>query len=370
MSSQNFADLIISPNIIQALSKLGFVKMTPIQSLCIPEILLGKDVIGQSKTGSGKTLTFLIPILQKTQLKTRKPQVLILCPTRELCDQIMRECQKFSKYFPQLKTVTLIGGQVYATQAKALKDGVHWIVGTPGRTLEHLKSHTFSAAHMSLLVLDEADRLLEEGFAEEMTSILGALPAQRQTLLFSATFPPAIEELSRRHQTEALRITVDKAGDNDPAITQYLYAAEKPQKTEILLEILKRHPSKCSLLFCRTKALVDEIGKLLIHHKIDAQTLHSNLTQAERDKVTKLFRTGGLQILVATDLAARGLDIDFLELVVNVDLPSSSDIYIHRIGRTGRAGRSGNAVSIMTEYEIPLVAEIESATGIRMIRSN
>jgi ATP-independent RNA helicase DbpA len=209
---------------------------------------------------------------------------------------------------------------------------------------------------------------LEDGFAEELKAILEILPDQRQTLFFSATFPETIEELSQRHQKNAERITVLETKSESSLVEEYLYEAEKPQKLQTLLQILERYPSKCSLVFCRTKATVDEIGKRLAELKISSLKLHSDLPQAERDRATKLFRNGGLQVLVATDVAARGLDIKSLELVINVDLPSSPEIYVHRIGRTGRAGRKGTAVSICTAYEESLVFEIERFTGRKMLR--
>jgi ATP-independent RNA helicase DbpA len=347
---------------------MGFSEMTAIQAASIPPLLAGKDFIGQSKTGSGKTAAFVIPILQKIQPAVAQPQALILCPTRELCDQVLKECRKFSKHLQNIKTVALVGGQAYPPQEEALRNGVHLIVGTPGRTLEHLKNGKVKVAQLKILVLDEADRLLEEGFAEEMKAIIEALPQQRQTIFFSATFPESMEELSQQYQKNAERITIREDKQETPMIEQYVYAAEKPEKMEVLKLILKNHPSKCTLIFCRTKAAVAEIGQMLALAKISSQILHADLKQTERDRAMALFRKGSLQILVATDVAARGLDIDTLELVINFDLPPSPDTYIHRIGRTGRAGRKGTAVSIATAYEAELLVEIENTTGQKMIR--
>ena len=347
---------------------MGFANMTPIQAASIPILLAGKDLIGQSKTGSGKTAAFIIPILEKIKVAQSHPQALILCPTRELCDQVLRECRKFSKAFPGLQTVSLVGGQPYPPQIQALEKGVHLIVGTPGRTLEQLKNGHVQVGMLNTLVLDEADRMLEEGFAEEMKAIMEELPKNRQTIFFSATFPEMMEELSKNYQKNAERITITDEASNTPSIEQYVYEAENPHKIETLIKILQKHPSMCTLIFCRTKATVDEIGKLLKASKVSCEVLHGDLEQNERDKATSLFRNGSRRILVATDVAARGLDIDTLELVINVDLPSSPDIYIHRIGRTGRAGRTGTAVSISTAYEIVKVVEIEKATGVKMIR--
>jgi ATP-independent RNA helicase DbpA len=368
LKPNEFRSLGLAEPLLRVIKEMGFAEMTPVQAAGIPVLLAGKDLIGQSKTGSGKTATFVLPILQKIKVNENQPQALILCPTRELCDQVLKECRKFSKYLPKLQTVALVGGQPYPPQENALKKGVHVIVGTPGRTLEHFKNGKVKAGKLKVLVLDEADRLLEEGFAEEMKAIIEELPKERQTIFFSATFPESMEDLSKLYQKNAERITIAESAQSSPMIEQYIYAAEKPEKVETFLKILKLHPSKCTLVFCRTKAMVDEIGKVLTTLKVNNQILHADLKQTERDRVTALFRSGRLQILVATDVAARGLDIDVLELVINIDLPASPDIYIHRIGRTGRAGRKGTAVSIATAYEVDILNGIENATGVKMIR--
>ncbi len=368
MNSNHFRTLVQSKGILRVLDEMGFAEMTPIQAASIPILLAGKDLIGQSKTGSGKTAAFVIPILQKIRLSELQPQALILCPTRELCDQVLRECRKFSKYLSGFQTVALVGGQPHQPQTQALHKGVHLIVGTPGRTLEHLNSGKVDPRKLKILILDEADRLLEEGFADELNAILEKLPKQRQTIFFSATFPESMETLSQQYQRNPERITIKGPAQSSSMIEQYIYESENPQKMETLIYILQSHPSMCTLVFCRTKALVDQIGKRLSQFNVSSQILHADLPQTERDRATSLFRNGSLRILVATDVAARGLDIESLELVINVDLPSSPEIYIHRIGRTGRAGRKGTAVSISTAFEIEKVLEIEMVTGIKMIR--
>lgn len=342
--------------------------MTPIQVECIPAILDGHDLIGQSQTGSGKTAAFVLPILNNTDIKALRPQAMILCPTRELCDQVLRECRKFSKALPGYRTLALVGGQDHSPQVAELRKGVHLIVGTPGRTLEHIREGNVDLTYLKTFVLDEADRLLEDGFEAEMTAILEELPKERQTLLFSATFPESMESLSRKYQKNPKRVTITGTTQSLPQIQQYLYSAENPEKEEVLIQILKSHPSNCTLIFCRTKNTVNSIGEKLAKAKVSSQVLHGDLEQTDRYKVTSLFRNGSLRVLVATDIAARGLDIESLEMVVNVDLPSSAEIYIHRIGRTGRAGRKGVAVSIATEYEATKISEIEQATGVKMIR--
>ncbi len=343
--------------------------MTDVQQACIPVLLKGTDLVGQSKTGSGKTAAFILPVLQRIHVSNLHPQALILCPTRELSDQVLEQAQLFSKYIQNFKIVQLIGGRPFEDQARSLAAGAHLIVGTPGRTLEHFKNRNFKLQNLQMLVLDEADRLLEDAFAEEITSILEMLPPDRQTIFFSATFPDVIGDLSEKYQKNPVTVKVSQTESNKLQIEQFIYAAEKPEKTEALVEILKRHRSPCTLIFCRTKLAVNEIGLRLKQDKIACATLHADLKQSERDSTTKAFRNGKLQVLVATDVAARGIDIDILQLVINYDLPVSPEIYIHRIGRTGRADRKGCAVSIATEYETELVKQIEAVTGVNMVRS-
>lgn len=368
MKAKAFSSLPLSQSLLKLIAEMGFSEMTPIQAASIPLLLSGKDLVGQSQTGSGKTAAFIIPILEKIKVSDPFAQALILCPTRELCDQVLRECRKFSKAFPGLQTVALVGGQPYAQQLQALERGAQLIVGTPGRTLEHLNERNAQLDRLKIFVLDEADRMLEEGFTDELTAIIDQLPRERQTVFFSATFPEGVEVLSDRYQKNAERITIEQSLQNAPQIEQYVYACENPEKEETLLKILKSHPSHCTLIFCRMKTTVAQIGQRLAKNKVSCGVLHGDLEQVERDRVTTLFRNGSLRVLVATDVAARGLDIDTLELVVNMDMPSSTEIYVHRIGRTGRAGRKGTAVSIATEYEVPMVAEIEELTGVKMRR--
>ena len=345
--------------------------MTPIQAGTIGPMLAGRDLIGRSKTGSGKTAAFVLPILQKINSSVNGTQALILCPTRELCEQVLNEAREFSKYLPAIRLTSLSGGQPYAPQMLAFKNGAHIVVGTPGRTLELLRKGSFDPRFIKTFVLDEADRLLDEGFSEELTAIVEMLPAQRQTVFFSATFPASVLELSSKLQMDAIQIIVDAGHAGESSIKQFLYSCEKPEKLALLSEILKKHPSKCALIFCRTKSAVNEIGEMLkksVSSGASSAILHADLKQAERDKTTALFRAGQISYLVATDVAARGLDVDALDLVINFDLPSSPEIYVHRIGRTGRAGRHGSAVAIATAYEAELVAQIEALTGVTMVR--
>jgi ATP-dependent RNA helicase DbpA len=368
LKANDFNSLPLSPSLLKIITEMGYQQMTPIQAVSIPLLLAGKDLVGQSQTGSGKTAAFIIPILEKIKAEDLYAQALILCPTRELCDQVLRECRKFSKAFPGIQTVALVGGQPYPQQLQALERGAQLLVGTPGRTLEHLNERNAQLQRLKVFVLDEADRMLEEGFTDELTAIIDELPKERQTIFFSATFPEGVEVLSDRYQKNPERITIQQDAKTSPQIKQFVYASENPEKEETLYKILKNHPAQCTLIFCRMKATVAQVGQRLAKGKVSCGVLHGDLEQVERDRVTTLFRNGSLRVLVATDVAARGLDIESLELVINMDMPSSPEIYVHRIGRTGRAGRSGTAVSIVTEYEIPLVAEIEETTGVKMHR--
>lgn len=364
----DFKELSLSEELLSVLEEQKFTEPTRIQAESIPLLLAGKDLLGQSQTGSGKTLAFALPILQKLEMDLRIPQALILCPTRELCDQVVREFRRFGKSMQGLQILAMVGGQPHAPQRQALHQGVHVIVGTPGRTLDFLSTNEIPLTDLKTLVLDEADRMLDEGFADEMNKILHALPKKRQTVLFSATFSESILELSQKHQKNPEQISITAAPENALAIEQYVYMAENEQKLETLLRLLQQHPSNCTLIFCRTKASVSEIVEQLRKFKVSAAALHGDLEQVERDQVMALFRNESLRILVATDVAARGLDIDHLELVVNFDLPISPEIYVHRIGRTGRAGRSGSAVSIANEFETTKLVEIEKLTRVPMIR--
>ena len=337
--------------------------MTPIQEACIPLLLAGFDVIGQSTTGSGKTAAYLIPILEKIALNDLRPQVLILSPTRELCTQIQDQIQKFSVSLQQVRTACLVGGQPVDSQIKILNLGVHVVVGTPGRTNELLKNEMLRSEGLKILILDEADRLLSAEFAGEMKTIWDSVPKSRQTAFFSATFPESIRASSHLYQNSDVKIVRPDLVQNETTSEQSFYSVEQPQKMELLLRVLRHHPSLHTLIFCRTKATVDEIGSLLKNEKASGQTLHADRKQVDRDRALNLFRHGSLQILVATDVAARGLDIETLELVINFDLPSNPDLYLHRVGRTARAGRPGVAISFVTNFERPLLHQIESSLG-------
>jgi ATP-independent RNA helicase DbpA len=358
----DFRSLQLADELLQVLTELGFEKPTEIQSQCIPILLAGKDLIGQSKTGSGKTAAFGLPMLQNVDLSLKRPQGLILCPTRELGAQVARDLKKMGRALTGLQVLPIAGGQPLRPQAEALQKGVHVIVATPGRLLDHL-NRGLDLSDLKILVLDEADKMLEMGFEQDLDSILQSLPAKRQTALFSATFPERIELLSRQFQNRPQKISIEHSSELAPMIEQIRYEEPETEKINLLARILQQHPASSCIIFCNQKATVAEIGQLLQEQKVAAGALHGDLEQRDRDKVLALFRNGSYRILVATDVAARGLDIDSLELVINYDLPSPADVYVHRIGRTGRAGKTGTAISITKPNDALKVFEYEKATG-------
>lgn len=364
----DFKSLNLSQELVSVLAEQKLTEATPIQKQSIPVLLKGQDLLGQSQTGSGKTLAFAAPILQTLQLGVKMPQALILCPTRELCDQVVREVRRFGKNHPGLQVVSLVGGRPHAPQKQTLRAGVHVVVGTPGRTLDFLTSNEIPLLELKTLVLDEADRILDEGFLGEVEKIFEFLPEQRQTVLFSATFSDGIIALSRKYQKNPVQISIAEAPETTPDIEQYYYPAEEHEKLDTLMRVLQQHPSQCTLIFCRTKSNVTEILERMKKMKVCCDALHGDLDQNDRDRVMAMFLNGSLRMLIATDVAARGLDIDHLELVVNYDLPSTPDVYVHRIGRTGRAGKSGVAVTLANALEGFKLGEIEKFTKTTMIR--
>ncbi|MES2770266.1 MAG: ATP-dependent RNA helicase DbpA [Bdellovibrionota bacterium] len=368
MQSHNFIHLALRSELQAAIKQLGYAKMTPIQATSIPLLLEGYDLIGRSQTGTGKTAAFALPILQKINATEKHPQALILAPTRELCEQILQEIKKLSNGLAGVLSMTLVGGQSAAAQMNLLNLGAQVIVGTPGRTLEFLNNRNFDPRRLKTLVLDEADRMLDEGFTEEVAQIIDLLPTDRQTVFFSATYPESIDLLSRTYQKNPKTVSALTETDSGPQIKQFLYSGEKAEKIRMLMNILGQHPANSVLIFCRMKVTVDEINDLLNEAGVATRAIHGDLEQAQRNQTMALFRSGSLRVLVATDIAARGIDIDHLELVINFDLPSSPDVYLHRIGRTGRAGKTGTAVSIAEPAESLKVSAIEAAIGESLIR--
>ncbi len=359
----DFSALPLSPSLLAVVAELGFQKMTPIQAETMPALLEGKDLVGQSRTGSGKTAAFALPILQRIAPETRELSALVLCPTRELSAQVAREIRRLGRRHAGLSVLVLAGGEPLGRQKGALEKGVHIAVGTPGRVLDHLRRRTLRVHAVATVVLDEADRMLDMGFQDDMEKILKALPPDRQTVFFSATYPSSIEALCAKHQKDPVFVKIEAEPEEAKEITQLVIKAETEQKISALRWVLATYPHESALVFANLKVTVAEIAKTLGEMGVAADSLHGDLEQYDRDRVMAKFRNASTRVLVATDVAARGIDIADLDLVVNFDLPSAPDIYVHRIGRTGRAGKTGLAVSLRTGREDGKVAAIEQFTG-------
>ncbi len=351
MSTHPFSDLKISADLLSVVKEIGFDEMTPVQAQTIPVLLEGRDLIGQSKTGSGKTAAFTLPILNKLDPELREIQALILCPTRELSDQVAREIRRLGRRNKGLQVLLMVGGQPGKAQAEAVDRGVHIVVGTPGRVLDHLQRGNLDFRALSTLVLDEADRMLDMGFEEEMRAIMTALPREIQTALFSATFPAQIKEISKGFQKNPAHVKIEDEAVAGPSIAQHFVPMDPSEKQEMLRRFLAKTRGASVLIFCNQKVQVAELAAALAREDLDVAALHGDLEQRDRDEVMALFRNGTARILVATDVAARGLDIDSLDLVVNFEAPYETDIYVHRVGRTGRAGKSGIALTLANEEE-------------------
>jgi ATP-independent RNA helicase DbpA len=365
-SETDFAALPLSPELLAVVAELGFQRLTPIQAEAIPALLEGRDLVGQSRTGSGKTAAFALPLLQRLELGTREVGALVLCPTRELSAQVAREIRRLGRRHAGLTVLVLAGGEPVGRQIGALEKGVHIAVGTPGRVLDHLRRRTLRVHRVATVVLDEADRMLDMGFQEDMDKILRALPKERQTVFFSATFPSSIEALCKKHQNEPVFVKVEAEPEAAREIRQLVVRAEQEQKIGALRWVLAEHSHESALIFANLKATVAEIGKVLSEAQVSTGTLHGDLEQYDRDRVMAKFRNGSTRVLVATDVAARGIDIENLDLVVNFDLPAQPEVYVHRIGRTGRAGKVGLAVSLATQRDQLKIDAIERLTGIKL----
>ncbi len=351
MNTKEFSVLPLLKEMLHNLSELGFKEMTPVQAQGLPYILKGSDLIAQAKTGSGKTAAFGIGLLHKLDVKKFRVQSLVLCPTRELADQVAKELRRLARGTHNVKVLTLCGGTPFGPQLGSLRHGAHIIVGTPGRVLAHLSKGSLSLEALETLVLDEADRMLDMGFIEEIDNIISHAPAKRQTLLFSATYPDRIMELSASIQKDAVNIRTISTENANP-ISEYFYETEEADKLETLRRVLARHNPETCIVFCNTKLETQEIASHLRERAIDALAIHGDLEQYQRNDVLVQFSNRSCSVLVATDVAARGLDIKELAMVVNYDLPHDEATYTHRIGRTGRAGKAGLAFTFFTQEEI------------------
>jgi ATP-independent RNA helicase DbpA len=363
----DFATLALSPALLAVVAELGFEKLTPVQAQTIPALLAGKDLVGQSRTGSGKTAAFALPILERLSLQTREVGALVLCPTRELSAQVAREIRRLGRRHAGLTVLVLAGGEPVGRQIGALEKGVHIAVGTPGRVLDHLRRRTLRVHRVATVVLDEADRMLDMGFQEDMEKILRALPPQRQTVFFSATFPSSIVTLCEKHQTDPVFVKVEAEPEQAREIRQLVVHVEQEQKIGALRWVLATHAHESALVFANLKVTVNEIAKVLTEAGVSTSSLHGDLEQYDRDRVMAKFRNASTRVLVATDVAARGIDVADLDLVVNFDLPSQPEVYVHRIGRTGRAGKVGLAISLRNAREQLKVDAIEHLTGTKLV---
>ena len=332
--------------------------MSPIQEQAIPYLLQGEDIIGQAQTGTGKTAAFGIPAIQHINPDVKKLQTIILCPTRELAIQAAEELRKIAKYMHGIKVLPVYGGQDISRQIAGLR-GVQIIVGTPGRVMDHMRRHTIKLDLVNMVVLDEADEMLNMGFREDMELILGQIPGEHQTALFSATMPKPILEITDRFQKDAKIVKVAAKELTIPLVSQKFYRVKNQDKDAACVRLLEYYQPKLTLIFCNTKKKVDELADLLKQQGFQAEGLHGDLSQAQRDVAMNRFRNGGASILIATDVAARGIDVDDVEAVINYDIPQDIEYYVHRIGRTGRAGRKGRSFTFANSREIGKIREIE-----------
>jgi ATP-dependent RNA helicase DeaD len=363
----NFQDFHLSPKVEKAILALGYEEPTPIQEKAIPPVLEGRDVVGQAQTGTGKTAAFGIPIVERVSPGARLPEALVLTPTRELCLQVAGEIAKLGR-LKNVTTLPVYGGQSIERQVRALRRGVAVVIGTPGRILDHLQRGTLKLERVKVVVLDEADEMLDMGFIDDIENILAVTPKERQTLLFSATIPEQVVRLAQRHLSDPLRITVNPEAVTVPQITQVYYEMRGHDKVDALCRILDMEEIDKAIVFCRTKKGADELAQELKARGYLAEAIHGDLSQYQRERVMRQFREGQVELLVATDVAARGLDISNVSHVINFDMPQDPESYVHRIGRTGRAGRSGEAITLVHPMEFRQLRQIERVARTRIQR--
>jgi ATP-dependent RNA helicase DeaD len=365
-----FADLGLAPSLLDALTALGYEEPTPIQREAIPSLLAGRDLLGLAATGTGKTAAFALPLLQRIAERpgeggVQRPTILVLVPTRELAMQVAEAMHRYGRALGR-RVLPIYGGQAFDQQIRALRRGVDVVVGTPGRALDHIRRRTLDLAGLAAVVLDEADEMLDMGFAEDLESILEATPAERQTALFSATMPPRISAIAARHMRNPVRVEVESDTATPgtlPRVRQTAYIVPRAHKIPALGRVLDVEAPTLAIIFCRTRIEVDSLAETLSGRGYNTEALHGGLSQEQRDRVMKRARTGAVDLLVATDVAARGLDIPQVSHVVNFDVPSEPAAYVHRIGRTGRAGREGAAITLAEPREHRMLRQFESATG-------
>ena len=354
-----FEDLGLPEDLLSAVLELGFETPSPIQQACIPHLLSGRDVLGMAQTGSGKTAAFSLPLLAKIDVAQHHPQLLVMAPTRELAIQVADACEQFTKRVKGIRIVTLYGGQRYDIQLRALKQGAQVVVGTPGRILDHIRRGTLDLSNLQSIVLDEADEMLRMGFIEDVETVMAELPEQHQTALFSATMPEPIRRITKRFMKNPQEVKIQSTQRTNPDITQICWFVRGYRKNEALLRFLETEDFDAAILFTRTKTGTLDVTELLEKHGFRAAALNGDMTQQLREQTLDRLRNGSLDILVATDVAARGLDVERISLVVNYDIPLDAESYVHRIGRTGRAGRAGRAILFVEPRERRLLGNIE-----------
>lgn len=367
MNSIPFSSLGLSFDMLKSLESLGYEQMTPIQAKSLPCILNNQDIVAKANTGSGKTAAFGLGLLAKIADLNVAAQGLVLCPTRELADQVSKEIRRLARFTPNIRVLTLCGGKPFRMQAESIRNGAHIIVGTPGRVQDHIERKTLHLKHVQTFVLDEADRMLDMGFYDNIVEIIKRLPSSKQTLLFSATYPNEIAEISQLIQKNPIEITIESKEDI-PDITQLALQVREHEKNDAVISLLAHYNLQSTIIFCKTKAQCDDVAIFLCEKGFHALAIHSDFEQKEREEVLLQFANRSCAILVATDVAARGLDIKDLPLVINYDLPSSPEMYIHRIGRTGRGGKSGVAVSLYAYAENFKIEAIEAFTQTAMAK--
>src|SRR4051794_15899871 len=357
-----FADLGIDERVLRALSDVGYETPSPIQAATIPALLAGRHVVGLAQTGTGKTAAFAVPILSRLELRSKAPQALVLAPTRELALQVSEAFERYAARLPGVHVLPIYGGQGYGVQLSALRRGVHIVVGTPGRVMDHLDKGTLDLSELRFLVLDEADEMLNMGFAEDVERILAATPEDKQVALFSATMPAQIRRIAKKHLNDPAEITVRNKTTTSANTRQRYLVVAYPQKLDALTRILEVENFEAMIVFVRTKQVTEQLAERLRARGFSAAAINGDMVQAQRERTVNQLRTGRLDVLVATDVAARGLDVERISHVVNYDIPTDTESYVHRIGRTGRAGRAGDAISFVTPRERHLLKAIERAT--------
>lgn len=368
MDKTDFSSLGISPEILKAVGELGFEQASPIQAAAIPVLLTGRDVVGQSQTGSGKTAAFAIPAIEMADATDRSVQVLVMCPTRELATQVAEEVHKLAAFKKGIHAVPIYGGASYERQFFELKKGVQIVIGTPGRLIDHIDRGTLDLSQTKMVILDEADRMLDMGFRDDLRTILDAVPKERQTVFFSATLSKPIRELIDKYSKSPEFVQIEQKEVSAPAIEQWYYEAPSRVKMQTLIRLIDYHGFKLGIIFCNTQRMVDELADALAAQGFSADRLHGGIAQAQRTRVMNKFKKSEFEFLVATDVAARGIDVDDLELVVNYDLPYDAEDYVHRIGRTGRAGKRGMAVTFVSGRDIYKLQFIEKYTKSKIRR--